>query len=320
MRNARTPGIRPSDITPEHVYRQRRQLLKLAGLGGIGLALPAAADEIPPQHRRLPDVQPWPGSSTEAANTFEEITTYNNFYEFGTDKADPSRRSGRFRPRPWKVTIDGEAEVTGDFDYDDLVRPHALEERIYRLRCVEAWSMVIPWVGIPLGPLLQRFKPTSRARYVVFETVLRPEEMPGQRYPVLDWPYVEGLTMAEAMHPLSLLVVGVYGVELPNQNGAPLRLMVPWKYGFKSIKSIQRIRFSETRPLTSWARAAPREYGFYANVNPEVDHPRWSQATERRVGSGFSSLFAARQPTLMFNGYGEQVAALYTGLDLRRNF
>ena len=215
------------------------------------------------------------------------------------------------------MTIAGEAGTTGTFDLEDILKPHALEERIYRLRCVEAWSMVIPWVGFPLADLIKRFQPTSRAKYVAFKTVLRPAEMPGQRFPVLDWPYVEGLRIDEAMHPLTFLAVGLYGRELMNQNGAPLRLVVPWKYGFKSIKSIVEIRFTETQPPTSWNRSAPHEYGFYANVNPQVDHPRWSQARERRLGAG---LLAPRQPTLMFNGYAEQVAGLYRGLDLVANF
>jgi sulfoxide reductase catalytic subunit YedY len=215
------------------------------------------------------------------------------------------------------VTIAGEAEVTGKFTLEDILKPHPLEERIYRLRCVEAWSMVIPWIGIPLGDVLKRFRPTSRAKYVAFKTVMRPSEMPGQRYPVIEWPYVEGLRIDEAIHPLTILAVGLYGQPLPNQNGAPLRLVVPWKYGFKSIKSIVEIRFTERQPPTSWNISAPGEYGFYANVNPEVDHPRWSQAKERRIGGG---VFSARQPTLMFNGYGEQVAGLYRGMDLARNF
>ncbi|MGI9245919.1 MAG: protein-methionine-sulfoxide reductase catalytic subunit MsrP, partial [Steroidobacteraceae bacterium] len=217
--------------------------------------------------------------------------------------------------RPWTVRISGEAARTGTFDLDELLRPHALEERIYRMRCVEAWSMVIPWVGVPLGELLRRFEPSSRAKYVAFKTVLRPAEMPGQRFPVLDWPYVEGLRIDEAMHPLTLLATGLYGRELLNQNGAPLRLVVPWKYGFKGIKSIVEIRFTEQQPRTSWNVSAPQEYGFFANVNPAVDHPRWSQAQERRIGA---SLFAAKQPTLPFNGYAEQVAHLYSGMDLRR--
>jgi sulfoxide reductase catalytic subunit YedY len=316
------PDIRSPEITPERHYFNRRELLRSAGFVGAGalLARASAAGEIPANHRRLAGVKRWPGSLGGTPNTFEEITTYNNFYEFGTGKADPAETSGRFKARPWKVQIDGETDAPGSYDYDTIVRPHTLEERIYRLRCVEAWSMVVPWVGIPLGDVLKRYKPTSRAKYVAFETVVRPEEMPGQRSGVLDWPYVEGLTIAEAMHPLTLLVVGVYGVELPAQNGAPLRLMVPWKYGFKSIKSIVRISFTEKRPPTTWSLSGPNEYGFYANVNPDVDHPRWSQATERRVSSGLGSLFAPRQDTLMFNGYAEQVASLYTGLDLVKNF
>jgi methionine sulfoxide reductase catalytic subunit len=315
------PDIRTSEITPESVYSRRQALLQAMGFAGASL-LPGAAraDDIPARYRRLQNVRKSPLSTREAPNRFDEVTGYNNFYEFGTDKADPAASSGKFKPKPWSVKIEGEAEVTGTFNFEDLVKPHQLEERIYRFRCVEAWSMVVPWVGIPLGDMLKRFKPTSKARYVAFETVQRPTEMPGMRYPVLDWPYVEGLTMAEAMHPLSLMVVGVYGVELPNQNGAPLRLMVPWKYGFKSIKSIVRIRFTEKQPPTSWNEAAPGEYGFYANVNPAVDHPRWSQASERRVASGLSSLFAERQPTLPFNGYATQVAGLYRGIDLTRYF
>ncbi len=315
--------IRSSEITPEGVFLNRRTLLQSAGLLGASTLLPQAlaADEpIPARYRRLAGIRKSPLSVKSAPNTFEEITTYNNFYEFGTDKADPAAKSGKFRPQPWKVDVDGEAEVTGSFDYDSIVKPHTLEERIYRFRCVEAWSMVIPWVGIPLQDVLKRHKPTSKAKYVAFETIVRPAEMPGQKYPILDWPYVEGLTMAEAMHPLTLLVVGVYGVALPNQNGAPLRLIVPWKYGFKSIKSIVRISFTEKQPPTTWNLSAPDEYGFYANVNPAVDHPRWSQASERRVSSGLGSLFAARQETLPFNGYASQVASLYTGLDLVRNF
>jgi len=319
----RPSGIKSAEITPESVYLNRRTLLQSAGFVGASTLLSgvqAADDVIPARYKRLAGVRKSPFSTKDAPNKFEEVTGYNNFYEFGTGKEDPAAESGRFRPKPWKVKVDGAAEVTGTFDYDSIVKPHALEERVYRFRCVEAWSMVVPWVGIPLGDVLKRYKPTSKARYVAFETVVRPEEMPGQKYPVLDWPYVEGLTIAEAMHPLTLLVVGVYGVELPNQNGAPLRLMVPWKYGFKSIKSIVRISFTEKEPPTTWNLSAPGEYGFYANVNPAVDHPRWSQATERRVSSGLGSLFADRQPTLPFNGYADQVASLYKGLDLVRNF
>jgi sulfoxide reductase catalytic subunit YedY len=302
----------PTEITPLDVYLDRRRLL--AGLAGgmLGLVAPMA---VPASQLRYTKNARF--STSETANSLEDITTYNNFYEFGTSKEDPARLAGSFRPAPWSVTIAGEADVTGKFTLEDILKPHALEERIYRLRCVEAWSMVVPWIGIPLGDLLKRFKPTSRAKYVAFKTVMRPSEMPGQRYPVLEWPYVEGLRIDEAMHPLAILAVGLYGQPLPNQNGAPLRLVVPWKYGFKSIKSIVEIRFTERQPPTSWNISAPGEYGFYANVNPEVDHPRWSQAKERRIGGG---VFSARQPTLMFNGYAEQVAGLYRGMDLARNF
>ena len=315
-------GIRASEITDEAHYLNRRSLIRSGLAAGVGLTWPlgAGAEDAPAGYRRLGELEASAFSTDEAPNPFEEIATYNNFYEFGTGKGDPAENSGSFRPRPWKLSIEGEVARPGEYDLDEIIKPHRLEERIYRLRCVEAWSMVVPWVGIPLGDVLRRFEPTSRAKYVAFETVYRPAEMPGQRAPILDWPYVEGLTIAEAVHPLTILAVGVYGVELPNQNGAPLRLVVPWKYGFKSIKSIVRIRLQEQQPVTTWSQAAPREYGFYANVNPEVDHPRWSQKTERRIGSGLSGLFAPRQDTLMFNGYGEQVASLYSGLDLARNF
>jgi len=302
----------PSEITPRERYFSRREIMTTLAASGVGgWALEAAAGPAL-EFRKNSRF-----SLTDPKNSYEEITSYNNFYEFGTDKGDPARLGGRFRSKPWSVTVAGEAEVQGTFTLEDLLRPHPLEERIYRLRCVEAWSMVIPWVGFPLGDLLKRFRPTSRARFVAFTTVMRPSEMPGQRFPVLDWPYVEGLRIDEAMHPLTFLAVGLYGEALPNQNGAPLRLVVPWKYGFKSIKSIVEIRFTEKQPPTSWNRSAPHEYGFYANVNPEVDHPRWSQARERRIGAG---LFNPRVPTLPFNGYADQVAGLYRGLDLRKNF
>ncbi len=307
------PAVLPSEITPEAVYLNRRQFLASASASALlwpGLAAAQRADGL----RFSPNAAL---STDEPKNSFEDITTYNNFYEFGTSKSDPSRNASRFRPAPWTVKVSGEAEIQGQFTLEDILKPHALEERIYRLRCVEAWSMVIPWVGLPLGDLLRRFKPSSRAKFVAFKTVHRPAEMPGQRYPVLDWPYVEGLRIDEAMHPLAILAVGLYGRALPNQNGAPLRLVVPWKYGFKSIKSIVEIRFTERQPPTSWNRSAPDEYGFYANVNPEVDHPRWSQARERRIGGAF---LTPPRPTLPFNGYVAQVASLYRGLDLRRNF
>ncbi len=309
----RKPDIKSSEITPESRYLNRRRFIRSATLASSSLLFTAGcsgADDGNTSSRTS-------GNSGLDINSFEDITSYNNFYEFGLDKKDPSKYSGKFKPRPWSVTIDGEAENTGTFDFEDIIGPHTIEERIYRFRCVEAWSMVVPWNGIPLGDLLKRFKPTSNAKYVAFETVYRPSEMPGQRARVLDFPYIEGLTITEAMHPLTMMATGLYGVDLPNQNGAPLRLIVPWKYGFKSIKSIVRISFTKTRPHTSWSDTAPSEYGFYANVNPEVDHPRWSQARERRIGSG---LFAEKKPTLMFNGYADQVAGLYSGLDLTRYF
>lgn len=309
--------ILPSQITAESVYLNRRKLLQAAlatGVAGIGAAWPqpAAAATAPLQFKRNAAY-----STDEPQNTYEQITTYNNFYEFGTDKGEPAQNSGAFKPAPWTVTVSGEAEVTGKFSFEDVLKPHALEERVYRLRCVEAWSMVIPWVGVPLAAVVKQFKPTSKAKYVAFKTVLRPAEMPGQRDNVLDWPYVEGLRMDEAMNPLALLAVGLYGKSLPNQNGAPLRLVTPWKYGFKGIKSIVEIRFTEKQPSTSWNLSAPREYGFYANVNPNVDHPRWSQARERHIGGG---LFNSKVPTRMFNGYEKEVAGLYKGLDLAKNF
>ncbi|MDE0679200.1 MAG: protein-methionine-sulfoxide reductase catalytic subunit MsrP [Gammaproteobacteria bacterium] len=314
--------IRSSEIASESTWFNRRSViagLAAAGLVGTARAAPANLADGTGQ-KELPNVTPGPFSTDEPPNSYEDITTYNNYYEFGTGKDDPHRNSGDFRPEPWTVRVEGEAEVTGEFDVEGLLSGVGLEERVYRMRCVEAWSMIIPWVGVPLGEVLKRFRPTSRAKYVAFQTVYRPDEMPGQRRRVLRWPYVEGLTIEEATNPLTLLTVGVYGVTLPNQNGAPLRLIAPWKYGFKGIKSIVSIRLQERRPPTSWNIAAPQEYGFYANVNPEVDHPRWSQATERQIGSGFSGLFARRIPTQMFNGYGEQVAHLYSGLDLRRNY
>jgi sulfoxide reductase catalytic subunit YedY len=317
------PPILPSEITASELFFDRRRLLELglagAAIGATGVSRLALAGEAPAaapdRYKAARNAQ---FSVTEAPNSYEEITTYNNFYEFGTDKADPAVNARAFKPTPWSVTVDGEAEVKGTFTLEDLLKPHTFQERVYRMRCVEAWSMVIPWVGVPLGEVLRRFNPSSKAKYVVFTTLNDPKQMPGQRDRVLEWPYVEGLRIDEAMHPLAILAVGVYGRILPNQNGAPLRLVTPWKYGFKGIKSIVRITFTEKLPRTSWAVAAPGEYGFYANVNPAVDHPRWSQASERRIGA--SSLFAKRQPTLPFNGYAEQVASLYAGMDLRRNF
>jgi len=308
-------GIAASEITPESVYLGRRRFVRAAVAAGVLMTTGAELSAGVPAGRQLSYRPNERFSTTETPNSYEDITTYNNFYEFGTDKSDPARRADAFEPAPWSVTIAGEAEKTATLSLEDLLKPHGLEERIYRLRCVEAWSMVVPWIGFPLADLIKRFQPTSRARYVAFKTVYRPGQMPGQRWPVLEWPYVEGLRIDEAMHPLTILAVGVYGRALPNQNGAPLRLVVPWKYGFKSIKSIVEIRFQEREPPTSWNRSAPHEYGFYANVNPEVDHPRWSQARERRIGAG---LFSARQPTQLFNGYAAEVAELYKGMDLTR--
>jgi sulfoxide reductase catalytic subunit YedY len=329
----RPDDIRSSEITPYRVYMNRRHFVgrsaKAAAAAALLPGLLSACDE--PQRLESRPAPEDGGSATslggapqetdwdavrseldEALTPYADVTGYNNFYEFGTGKEDPARNAHTLVTRPWAVVVEGEVERPGVYDLDDLLAPHTAEDRVYRLRCVEAWSMVIPWTGIPLADVIRRLEPTSKARFVEFTTLLDPEQMPGQRRRVLDWPYVEGLRMDEAMHPLTLLATGVYGRDLPNQNGAPLRLVVPWKYGFKSIKSIVRIRFVEDMPATSWAVAAPREYGFYANVNPEVDHPRWSQARERRLGE------FRRRATLPFNGYGEQVAGLYAGLDLSR--
>ena len=313
----RPAAIRPSEITPPEVYAGRRRFLTGALALAASATVPAALGAAAPSGDTLSFRRSTEFSSGEPPNSWDDVTGYNNYYEFGTGKADPAANAGRLKVQPWSVAIGGEAEVRGRVALEDLLKPHALEERIYRLRCVEAWSMVIPWIGIPLGAVLARCKPTSRASYVAFTTLRDPAQMPGQRYPVLDWPYAEGLRIDEAMHPLALLAVGLYGRVLPNQNGAPLRLVVPWKYGFKSIKAIVRIDFTAQMPVTSWNRAAPEEYGFYANVNPAVDHPRWSQKTERRIGAG---VFAPRQPTLPFNGYATQVADLYRGMDLARYF
>ena len=309
--------IAPSEITPYDKFMSRRALLAgsvgLAALHSIGTAeaadAPAGGDLKFTRNAEL--------SVKDAPNSFKDISTYNNFYEFGTDKSDPAANAQAFKTQPWNVAVSGEAEVKGTYTLEDILKPHPLQERVYRFRCVEAWSMVIPWVGFPLADLIKRFKPTNRAKYVEFKTLNDPKQMPGERTSILKWPYSEGLRMDEAMHPLTLLAVGLYGKTLPNQNGAPLRLVVPWKYGFKNIKSIVGIHFSERQPDTTWALSAPAEYGFYANVNPAVDHPRWSQATERHIGG---SLFDSRRPTLPFNGYAEQVASLYTGMDLRKFF
>ena len=310
-------NIPSSEITSESAYINRRKLIQSVGLFSLGLGLTESAVGQSQEIQLLKAMRNEKFSTTEAPNSYSDITTYNNFYEFGMQKSDPYMNSGMFEPKPWSVEVSGQANLTGTFDLEDLIDFNKLEERIYRLRCVEAWSMVVPWVGIPLSSIIKRFEPLSSAKYVSFETVYRPEEMPGQKRRILRWPYKEGLTIEEAMHPLTLMAVGIYGKELPNQNGAPMRLVVPWKYGFKSIKSINKIHFQERQPKTSWNISAPQEYGFYANVNPLVDHPRWSQARERRIGTGF---FGAKQPTLPFNGYAEEVADLYTGLDLRKYY
>jgi sulfoxide reductase catalytic subunit YedY len=320
MNRYHDPSILPSEIPSESEYFDRRRVLAALAAsaamigGGIDAAAQSGRPAIPsrpaPRYNRNPKF-----STNEPPNSWEDITTYNNFYEFGLNKEDPYERAQSFRSYPWNVEIDGEAEVRGRFTLEDILKPHALEERIYRFRCVEAWSRIVPWMGFPLADLIRRFKPTSRAKFVEFTTLLDPKQMPGQRTSVLDWPYREGLRIDEAMNPLTMLVVGVYGKWLPNQNGAPLRLIVPWKYGFKSIKSIVRIRFTERQPATSWNLSAPDEYGFFANVNPAVDHPRWSQAKERRIGGNF---LASRIDTLPFNGYAAEVASLYRGMDLRR--
>ena len=323
MPRHRFPEPPASEITPEPVYRSRRRLLAaMAALPTLAACSREAAEPASdlPQGEPLPVASRADTTGGEELTSWRDVTSYNNFYEFGTAKNDPVRNAHTLKPRPWTVEIAGLAAKTGTFDLDDIVRPHPLEERIYRLRCVEAWSMVIPWIGFPLADLLKRFEPASGARFVSFTTLHDPEQMPGQRRRVLDWPYVEGLGIEEAMHPLAFIATGVYGHPLPNQNGAPLRLVVPWKYGFKSIKSIVRIEFTADRPRTSWNLSAPHEYGFYANVNPEVDHPRWSQASERRIAGSGSSLFADRIPTRPFNGYADQVALLYSGVDLRRYF
>jgi sulfoxide reductase catalytic subunit YedY len=301
------PDLKDCDVTDQALYLRRREFIGGGGALGAGLALAAGrAQAAPLAHspNRMPiDEKPTP---------LKDITSYNNFYEFGTDKGDPQANAGVFRTRPWTVTIDGECAKPGHYGIDDIIRKHPLEGRIYRMRCVEAWSMVIPWVGFPLASLIKEAQPTANAKYVAFESLYDPQQMPGQKDNILEWPYREGLRMDEAMNPLTLLAVGLYGQTLPNQDGAPIRLVVPWKYGFKGAKSLVRISFTRTQPKTTWSTMAPDEYGFYANVNPQVDHPRWSQATERRIGEFF------RRKTLPFNGYGDQVASLYRGLDPRK--
>ena len=304
--------IPSSEITPRDVYLNRRQFM--TGIAALAVA-PALASPSSSNHGpKLPNVRPGRFSSKDEPTPFDSVTSYNNFYEFGTGKDDPAERAHTLKPRPWTVSVEGEVKRPKTYDIDDLLKLSPLEERIYRLRCVEGWSMVIPWVGFSLVDLIKQVEPTSNAKFVEFVSLHDPKQMPGQRSSVLDWPYIEGLRIDEANHPLTLLAVGLYGEVLPNQNGAPIRLVVPWKYGFKSAKSIVKIRFVEKAPFTSWMRAAPNEYGFFSNVNPNVSHPRWSQARERRIGEFF------KRDTLMFNGYEEQVAGLYRGMDLSKYF
>ncbi|MDH5184239.1 MAG: protein-methionine-sulfoxide reductase catalytic subunit MsrP [Gammaproteobacteria bacterium] len=312
----RPSDIASSEITSEAVYKDRRRFLQqmiglsvAASLGGYLSPVQAAYGGKPLTYSKAKEFQ-----LDEKLTPYKDVTSYNNFYEFSTSKQAPARMAHTLKPTPWNISVEGACAKPGNYALEDLLKPQALEERIYRLRCVEGWSMAIPWVGLPLASMLKRFEPTSDAKYVLFETLYDTEQFPNQRGRVLDWPYVEGLTIAEAMNPLTLMAVGLYGEVLPNQNGAPMRLVVPWKYGFKSIKSIAKIRFVEKMPTSSWMKASSREYGFYANVNPQVSHPRWSQKRERRIGEW------GRRETLMFNGYAEQVAHLYSGMDLKKNF
>ena len=315
-------GVRAADITDEAVYRDRRRLLA-AMVASPALALAGCSEAEPPAPPGT-TVSPALARSgfrtAEEPTRYQDVTTYNNFYEFGTGKADPSRAARTLRTSPWTVAVGGACAKPGKLSLDDLVKGLTAQERVYRLRCVEGWSMVIPWLGVPLGDVLKRFQPTSKAKYVAFTTLADPRQMPGLAYRSINWPYREGLRIDEAMHPLTLLATGLYGKPLPQQNGAPLRLVVPWKYGFKSIKSIVAIDFVEKRPATAWNDLQPDEYGFFSNVNPGVDHPRWSQKTERRIAGTASKLFAERIPTRIFNGYADQVAGLYAGMDLKRWF
>ena len=305
-------AIRSSDITPEADYQNRRAFLKASGLLGLaaaGLACSSGRAEAQQQGTSIggaelkPELTPW-----------EDVTTYNNFYEFGTNKDEPAQNAKNFKTKPWTLKVEGAVAKPGSYNLEDFIKPHTLQDRIYRHRCVEAWSMVVPWQGIAMADFVKSVQPLGSAKFIEFTTLNDPKQMPGQRSPVLDWPYVEGLRLDEAMHPLAMLVTGVYGKPLPNQNGAPLRLVMPWKYGFKGGKSIVKIRFTETMPKTAWSVSNPSEYGFYANVNPAVDHPRWTQAKERRIGE-----FRKRE-TMMFNGYAEQVSSMYSGMDLRKNY
>lgn len=316
------PDIHSSEITPREVFDNRRRFIKAAGFGAAA-GLIASAGFLPSlasaasQRQKIASFNKTAYGQDEQLTSYEDITTYNNFYEFGTSKSDPAVHSKLFKPTPWTLSIEGEVKKPKRISIEDIFKLAPLEERIYRMRCVEGWSMVIPWLGLPLAKLIQYAEPTGNARFVEFISLADPKSMPGVRVPILDWPYREGLRMDEAMHPLTIMAVGLYGEVLPNQNGAPMRLVVPWKYGFKGAKSIVALRFTEKMPVTAWMKAGPSEYGFYANVNPEVEHPRWSQSTERRIGGG---LFSPRIKTRMFNGYADEVGQLYAGMDLRKNF
>jgi len=310
-----------SEVTPEQIYHSRRDFIRTAAAGALGVAAGASLVAHAAEAAAAQDLAPLTATrnakfvATDKVNSYRDITTYNNFYEFGTEKTDPVAHASSLKVKPWTVKVDGLVAKPGDYGVEDLVNFTALEERVYRHRCVEAWSMVIPWIGVPLADVLNKVQPTPAAKFVEFTTLLRPSEMPGQKSRVLEWPYVEGLRMDEAMHPLTFMVVGLYGKVLPNQNGAPLRVHIPWKYGFKSGKSIVRIRLTDKQPQNTWAISAPREYGFYANVNPSVPHPRWPQSHEQRLPSPLRNT-----PTQLFNGYADQVASLYTGMDLAKNF
>lgn len=316
----RPSDIRSSEITDKSLYVNRRDFIRAAGVAAAAAAGVGEASELlyaaqpAPHGAKLANVKKSDLSTTEKANSWEQITTYNNYYEFGVDKDAPSEYAHTLKTEPWSVSVEGECNKKATYHLEDILKSVQLEERIYRHRCVEAWSMVIPWVGFPLADFIKRCEPTSKAKYIEMYTLLDRSQMPGQRGDVLRWPYIEGLRMDEAMHPLAILAVGLYGEVIPKQDGAPIRLVVPWKYGFKSVKSIVRIRFVEKQPLNTWQEQTPNEYGFYANVNPTVDHPRWSQASERRIGEFF------KRKTVMFNGYADQVASLYTGMDLKKNY
>ena len=316
MSTYKYPQILSSEITDQEIYHQRRHFLQT--IAGSALAISAGGLLINDAMAatKLNDYKKNAITLSENLTPYKAVTTYNNFYEFGTDKSDPAANAHTLKTRPWQISVEGEIKNPKVYDIDELLKLAPMEERIYRLRCVEGWSMVIPWIGYSLNELIKKVEPTGNAKYVEFVTLNSREQMPGLRSASLDWPYTEGLRLDEAMHPLTLLTMGLYGEVLPNQNGAPVRIVVPWKYGFKSAKSIVKIRFVEKQPQTAWNSAIPREYGFYSNVNPTVDHPRWSQATERRIGEG--SIFAPKRKTLMFNGYADQVAKLYAGMDLKR--